>query len=76
MIIKEFAKHKSSLDIYWQQIKSISLTPIAKSGLGKLFTFDFVSPCFEKVDEPNLSKAERIKRQSLSLYGEIRFDFR
>ena len=38
--------HKAS-DKYWQEISSISLTPNAKTGLGTLFTFEFIAPCFE-----------------------------
>ena len=57
-------------------ISSISLTPIARVGLGKLFTFDFVSPCFEKTDGVPISKEERNKRESMSFYGDVRFDFR
>ena len=43
---KEWAD-KGESEKYIQDLSSISLTPISKSGLGKLFTFDFIAPCFE-----------------------------
>ena len=44
-LAKEFKGEKEK---YLQELASISLTPIAKFGLGKHFTFDFIAPCFEK----------------------------
>ena len=46
-LAKEF-KDKDEKDKCLQELASISLTPIAKFGLGKHFTFDFIAPCFEK----------------------------
>ena len=50
------------------------MTPIAKVGLGPLFSFDFISPCYEK-NKPK-SRAQEIKYDSMSFYGQVRFDFR
>ena len=36
-------------DKFFNELKSVSLTPVAKKGLGKYFTFDFIAPCFEPV---------------------------
>ena len=38
---------KRETDLYVQDLDSITMTPIAKAGLGKLFTFEFIAPCFE-----------------------------
>ena len=48
---------------------------MAKVGLGQLFTFDFISPCFEK-DAPRKKPWETTnKYDSMSFYGEVKFDF-
>ena len=44
-IYGEFERKPASK--FWRELSSISITPIAKSGLGKLYTFEFVAPCFE-----------------------------
>ena len=54
---------------FFNDIKSISLTPVAKRGLGKHFTFDFIAPCFEPVKYGDNS------RQVPSFYGEVKFDY-
>ena len=46
---------REAKDVYWQELTSISLTPMAKVGLGKLYTFEFISPCFEPTNASNLS---------------------
>ena len=63
-------------DRFWHELTSISLTPIAKIGLGKLFTFEFTAPCFEQIDKGNLTKKERMRREFMSFYGDVKFDFR
>ena len=54
---------------FFNDIKSISLTPVAKRGLGRHFTFDFLAPCFEPVKYGDNS------RQVPSFYGEVKFDY-
>ena len=41
---------REARDRFWQELTSISLTPIAKIGMGKLYTFEFTAPCFEQID--------------------------
>jgi len=65
---------KRSGDAYWQELTSISLTPMAKIGLGQLFTFQFVSPCFEHQKPKQGEKKE--KHDSMSFYGQVKFNFR
>ena len=57
---------------FWQEITSISLTPIAKQGLGKLVTFEFLAPCF---DEMNNEDRKGFKNLELSKYGKVRYNF-
>lgn len=68
---------KKAADKYWQEVTSISLTPGAKIGLGKLYTFEFIAPCFEdpakKVNKPS---KRGLKQDSMSFYGKVDFDFR
>ena len=68
---------KKATDNYWQEITSISLTPSAKIGLGKLYTFEFVAPCFEdpanKVNKPSKRGP---KQESMSFYGKVEFNYR
>ena len=59
---------------YWQELQSISITPNAPSGLGKLITFDFVSPCFET--QKPLDKEDAKRMEKMSFYGQVKFDFR
>ena len=65
---------KKASDKYWQDLSTISLTPCAKIGLGKLNTFEFVSPCFETA-KPK-SRKQQIKNESMSFYGQVTFNFR
>lgn len=65
---------KTASDPYWQELQSITLTPIAKVGLGKLFTFEFIAPCFE--DKQPRSLKEKEKLEKMSFYGRVRFDYR
>ena len=50
------------------------MTPIAKAGLGKPFTFEFIAPCFETGKAK--SKKEAIKKESMSFYGQVHYNFR
>lgn len=65
---------KQANDIFWKELTSISLTPMVKVGLGKLFTFEFVAPCFER-ERPKWGE-DPTKNDSMSFYGEVRYDFR
>lgn len=65
-------EHKSSSSL-WKELTSISLTPNAKTGLGKLFTFEFIAPCFE-TDKPK-SQHDAKKKAKMSYYGRVKFDF-
>ena len=64
-IMSELEKRAQSA--YWQELESISLTPNAKVGLGVLFTFEFVAPCFE--DKTAKSPKEAQKLGKMSFYG-------
>ena len=55
---------------FYTDLKSISLTPVAKKGLGKHFTFDFLAPSFEP------HKKGDFDRKSASFYGEVNFDYK
>lgn len=61
---------KSSL---WKELTSISLTPNAAKGIGKLFTFEFIAPCFE-TEKPK-SQHDAKKKAKMSYYGRVKFDF-
>ena len=58
---------------FWRQLSSISITPIAQTGLGKLYTFEFVAPSFE-TDAKN--KHQQLKNETMSFYGKVRFDYK
>ena len=62
-------------DKYWQTVRSISLTPMAKFGIGKLWTFEFLAPSFEDVKPPKLGQFPK-EETPMSFYGNVHFDFR
>ena len=57
----------------WKELISISLTPNAKTGIGKSFAFEFIAPCFE-TEKPK-SHSDAKKKGKMSYYGQVRFDF-
>lgn len=69
---KELPKHLDykATDDYWNQLESITVTPISTRGLGEHFTFEFVAPCYETVKEGT------VERQEESFYGGIKFDYK
>ena len=64
---------ESKQDKYWQELASISLTPNAKIGMGKLFTFEFLAPCFDSEAPRNRRKTPDI--DGMTFYGEVKFNF-
>ena len=46
------------------------MTPVAKRGLGRHFTFDFLAPSFEE------HKKGDDLRKDASFYGDVKFDFK
>lgn len=72
-LFSEMSKHTS--DPFWKELMSMSLTPMVKVGLGELFTFEFVAPSFER-GRPKKSTTDPYETESMSFYGDIRFDFR
>ena len=57
-------------DSYYSDLTSISVTPVAKRGLGRHFTFDFLAPSFEE------HKRGDDVRKDASFYGDVRFDYK
>ena len=49
----------------WHSLASISVTPVAKFGIGQLIAFDFLAPCFG--DQ---------QADLLQYDGKIKFDFK
>jgi hypothetical protein len=48
---QEFDRMGKDKEQFYKDLKSISLTPIAKYGLGKeTYAFDFVAPSFEHIN--------------------------
>lgn len=64
---------KNVNDIFWKELMSMSLTPMVKVGLGKHFSFEFVAPCFER--EPQKWGKDPTKNETMSFYGDVRYDF-
>jgi hypothetical protein len=60
---KDFDENRYN-EKFWQELASISITPVSKFGLGKLNSFDFLAPCFG------------YQKDMLQYYGEIKFNFR
>ena len=57
-------------DTFFSDLTSISVTPVAKRGLGRHFTFDFLAPSFEE------HKKGDDLRKDASFYGDVRFDYK
>lgn len=59
--------------LFWEELKSVSLTPIAKYGLGKAtYSFDFIAPCFEKAEKGFINQHDF---QGMSFYGQAKYDY-
>ena len=67
---------KSESHKYWHKLSSISLTPNAKVGLGQLYTFEFIAPSFETKPAGKVSRKQQLKLESMSFYGQVKFNFR
>ena len=70
-LINMFSKRAN--DRFFTELKSVSVTPVAKRGLGKHFTFDFLAPCFE---EHQKHKRYDNLHKKPSFYGEVKFDYK
>lgn len=70
-ILNELETHnefkRREQDPFWQTIAYIQTTVKVKIGLGKCFSFNFVSPCFKKDEKGNFET---------SYDGELEFNYK